>query len=643
MCGIAGLVSSRGLTPQDRELVNTMLYSLAHRGPDDQWSLADDRAAIGTRRLSIIDLDTGRQPVTNEDGSVWVTQNGEIYNYVELRRELERRGHSFSTHGDTETIVHLYEEHGERFLDHLRGMFAIAMWDRRQGRLLLARDRLGKKPLYWRLARGRLTYGSELKAILEDPTVDRRIDRTALAQFLEYQYIPSPRTIVDGVQKLPPATLLTWEGGEVTTRRYWEPQYEPKARRSAADERAECLALLREATRLRLRSDVPVGLFLSGGIDSGTVGALMTEASARPIRTFTVGFEAPEINELHLARATARHIGSEHTEEVVHLDAVEMLPQLVEHFDEPFGDPSALPTFRVAQLAAREVKVVLSGDGGDEVFGGYDRYRRQLALSRLGFIPARVRTAGARVAQHTVRRLPDSIRRGRRGHSWPRLAGMTDFERYLDTVSVFSSPLRSELLGDAALADQDAYLADAFDSGPRDRVDRMMRTDALTYLPEDVLVKLDRATMASSLEARAPLLDHRLVEFAATLPTDRKLRFQTAKVLFREIARELLPAKLVDQPKYGFTVPLGDWFRADLADRYREAVLSSEAQLRDHLDQSVAGELLAQHERRSADNAHQLWLLLVFELWARRWLTQPPDASASSSSGPRSPGAAQPT
>jgi len=643
MCGIAGLVSSQGLTPQDRELVHAMLCSLAHRGPDDEWSLADDRAIVGARRLSIIDLDSGRQPVTNEDGSVWVTQNGEIYNYVELRIELERRGHVFSTQGDTETIVHLYEEHGERFVDHLRGMFAIAIWDRRERRLLLARDRLGKKPLYWRLAQGRLTYGSELKAILEDPSVDRRVDRTALAQFLEYQYIPSPRTIIDGVQKLPPATILTWEGGGVTARRYWEPLYEPKLRRSPQEERAECLALLREATRLRLRSDVPVGLFLSGGIDSGAIGALMAEASARPIRTFTVGFEDPEINELDLARATAEHIGAEHTEEVVHLDAIEMLPDLVEHFDEPFGDPSALPTFRVAQLAAREVKVVLSGDGGDEVFGGYDRYRRQLALSRLGLIPASVRTAGARLAQRTVRRLPASIARGRRGHSWPRLAAMTDFERYLDTMSIFSGSPRSLLLGDTALANQDSYLTGAFETGPRGRMDRMMRTDLLTYLPEDVLVKVDRATMASSLEARAPLLDHVLVEFAATLPADRKLHFKTAKVLFREIARELLPAWLVDQPKFGFTVPLEAWFRAGLADRYREVVLTPDARLRDHLDQSVASKLLAQHEHGMVDHAHRLWLLLVFELWARRWLPHGPPATASSSAAPRSPTAhAQP-
>lgn len=630
MCGIAGLATSSGLAPQDNELVDAMLRSLAHRGPDDQWSLADDRAVIGARRLAIIDLDTGRQPVTNEDRSIWATQNGEIYNYVELRTELQQRGHVFTTQSDTETIVHLYEQHGDRFVDHLRGMFAIAIWDGRQGgRLLLARDRLGKKPLYWRLSHGRLTYGSELKAIIEDPTVSREVDRTALAQFLEYQYIPSPRTIIEGVQKLPPATLLTWEGGEVVTRRYWQPQYEPKPRRSLEEDREECLALLREATRLRLRSDVPVGLFLSGGIDSGTVGALMAEASARPIRTFSVGFDDPDINELALARATARHIGSEHTEEVVHLDAAELLPEFVEHFDEPFGDPSALPTFRLAELAARDVKVVLSGDGGDEVFGGYDRYRRQLALSRLRLIPPSARGPGALAAQRIVRRLPALIARGRRGHSWPRLATMTEAERYLDTMSIFSASWRSSLLGDADLADQDAYLTRVFEAGPGDRIDRMMRTDVLTYLPEDVLVKVDRATMASSLEARAPLLDHVLVDFAAKLPAHRKLRFQTAKVLFRQIASDLLPPAVLDKPKFGFTVPMGDWFRTGLADRFREVVLAPDARIRDHLDQSVAERLLAAHGQGGVDNAHRLWLLLAFELWARRWLTQPSRAATA--------------
>lgn len=629
MCGIAGLVTTGGITPPDRVLVDEMLQSLAHRGPDDHWSLADARAIVGTRRLSIIDLDTGRQPVANEDGSVWVTQNGEIYNYVELRKELENLGHVFATQSDTETIAHLYEEHGDRFVDHLRGMFAIAIWDRRRRRLVLARDRLGKKPLYWRLAEGRLTYGSELKAILADHAAARHIDRTALAQFLEYQYIPSPRTIIEGINKLPPATVLTWEGGEVATHRYWEPRYEPKAHRSVVEDREECLALLREATRLRLRSDVPVGLFLSGGIDSGTVGALMAEASARPIRTFTVGFDDPDINELSLARMTARHIGSEHVEEVVHLDAMEMLPALVEHFDEPFGDPSALPTLRLAQLAAREVKVVLSGDGGDEVFGGYDRYRRQLALSRMDLIPASARGVGARAAQRVVRRLPSSIARARRGHSWPRLAKMTGAERYLDTMSIFDASWRGRLLGETGLADQDAYLNRVFTTGPRDGIDRMMRTDVLTYLPEDVLVKVDRATMANSLEARAPLLDHVLFEFAAKLPAHRKLRFKTAKVLFREIARELLPDKLLDQPKFGFTVPLGEWFRAGLADRFRELVLAPDSELRDHLDQSAASQLMADHEHGRADNAHRLWALLVFELWARRWLTKAPNGVSS--------------
>ncbi len=620
MCGIAGVASQPGISASDRELVDRMLASLAHRGPDEQWSVADEHAALGARRLAIIDLDTGRQPVANEDDSVWVVQNGEIYNYVELRAKLEALGHRFRTRSDTETIVHLYETYGEDFVDHLRGMFAIALWDGTRQRLVLARDRLGKKPLYWRLANGRLAFGSELKAILCDPEVPRRVDREALALYLEYQYVPSPRTILSGMRKLPPASILTWDGGEPRLRRYWAPIYEPKHRLSAAEEREAGLDLLREAVRLRLRSDVPVAVFLSGGIDSGTVAALVAQQSSKPIRTFSIGFEDPMLDELERARAIASHLGADHTDEVVRLDAIGLLPELADHFDEPFGDPSAIPTFRVAQLAAREVKVVLTGDGGDEAFGGYDRYRRQLALSRLWAVPRPMRVALAGIAQRAVRRMPATVRRGREGRSWPRLASLSEVGRYVDTMSIFDAELRTSLTGDVRLAAQDDYLAAALSGETRSLLDRMMRADILTYLPEDVLVKVDRATMANSLEARAPLLDHRVVEFGARLPLPRKLKLLTTKVLLREIARGLLPARLVDQPKGGFSVPLASWFEADLGQVYRDAVLGPDARLRDHLDQPTAARLLDQHRSGTADHAHRLWLLLTFELWARRWL-----------------------
>ena len=376
MCGIAGIATRDGLAPGDPALVDEMLGSLSHRGPDDQHRIADSHTTIGTRRLSIIDLEHGRQPLANEDGTIWATQNGEIYNYLELQQELEARGHTLRTRSDTETIVHLYEEFGDDFATHLRGMFAIAIWDSRRHRLLLARDRTGEKPLYWRLSDGRLTYGSELKAIMSDPQLERVVDPDALSLYLRYQYVPAPHTILRGVQKLPPAHVLSWDGdGPPKVHCYWQLQYEPKSRLSDSEQREACLDVLRESVRLQMRSDVPIGVFLSGGIDSSIVTALVAEASTQPVRTFSIGFEDPMYDELRYARAVALQFNTDHTDEVVRLDAISLLPALTEAFDEPFGDSSAIPTFRVSQLAARDVKVVLTGDGGDEGFGGYDRYR----------------------------------------------------------------------------------------------------------------------------------------------------------------------------------------------------------------------------------------------------------------------------
>jgi asparagine synthase (glutamine-hydrolysing) len=620
MCGIAGIASLDGLRPDDERLVNAMLATLAHRGPDEQRVFTDDRTSFGARRLSIIDLDTGSQPLGNEDGSIQVTQNGEIYNYVELRDELLARGHTLRTHGDTETIALLYEDFGDRFVEHLRGMFAIAIWDARRKRLVLARDRLGKKPIYWTIRDGRLAWGSELKALLADPSQPRELDRVALARFLQYQYIPAPGTILHGVHKLEPASVLTWDGGDVEIRRYWSPTYGPKANRSLDEDREEGLELLREAVRLRLRSDVPVGLFLSGGMDSSTVLALMAEASSQPVRTFTIGFEDAEYDERNYARAVATHFGTQHTEEVVALDVIGMLPGLAEHYDEPFGDSSAIPTYRVAQVAAPHVRVVLTGDGGDETFAGYDRYRVLLALNRLAVLPKPMRK-GLVHARDAARRMSGrAVVRSDSNTSLAETVVLSADEQYLRGLSQSDLRLRSRLMGGDPVADQDAYLLDALASGPTDLLDRMLHADTLTYLPEDLLVKMDRATMAHSLEARAPLLDHKLVEFTGRLPAQRKMQAGTTKVLLREIAGTLLPPSLLDRPKYGFAAPLEGWFREDLAGVYRDVVLAPDARLRDHLDQEVAAGMLTEHLGGRADLSRRMWLLLAFELWARRWL-----------------------
>jgi asparagine synthase (glutamine-hydrolysing) len=618
VCGIAGIATEGGLRQSDGELVDRMLTSLAHRGPDDHYATGDGRALLGARRLSIIDLEGGRQPLADESGLILATQNGEIYNYVELRRDLERRGHVFHTGSDTETIVHLYEDHGPAFVRHLRGMFAIAIWDGRVSRLVLTRDRLGKKPLYWRLANGRLTYGSELKAILQDLELERVVDREALHLYLQYQYVPAPWTILRGIAKLPPATTLVWDGGRPTIERYWTPDYEPKTRRDFREDTEEGLAIIREAVRIRLRSDVPVGVFLSGGMDSSVVTALMAEESRDPVRTFSIGFENETYDELRYARAVADRYGTVHTEQIVRLDAIELLPDLADHFDEPFADSSAVPTFRVSQLAAQHVKVVLTGDGGDESFGGYGRYLLNSRLGAFDLIPGPLLRAAARAGRGATKPLGEQSRLRRRLKIAEVLLGLEADERYVRQMTNLDQADRSKLVIGANRST--SYLLGVLRDGPVDPIDRLLRTDLLTYLPEDLLVKMDRATMANSLEARSPLLDHEVVEFAAKLPTDRKIRGRSTKVLLRAIAKRLMPAEHVDRPKMGFAAPIGDWFRGPLGDRFEEVVLAPDAATRDYLDQSAARALLTAHRRQQAENDPQLWSLLMFELWARRWL-----------------------
>jgi asparagine synthase (glutamine-hydrolysing) len=621
MCGIAGLATADGLRQEDAGLVDRMLQTLAHRGPDDQFQSGDDRAMLGARRLAIIDLEGGRQPLRDESGLIVATQNGEIYNYIELHADLERKGHRFQTVSDTETIVHLYEEYGTGFVEHLRGMFAIAIWDGRTGRLVLARDRLGKKPIYWRLADGRLTYGSELKAILADPSVDRVVDREALDLYLQHQYVPSPWTILKGVAKLPPASVLTWDGGEPTIERYWLPSYEPKTSQSLEDDVDEGMAIVREAVRLRLRSDVPVGVFLSGGMDSSVVTALMADLSADPVRTFSIGFENQTFDELAYARAVAERFGTVHSEEIVRLDAIALLPDLADHFDEPFADSSAVPTFRVSQLAAQHLKVVLTGDGGDESFGGYSRYRVNKIFEAFDPVPSPLLRAAARAGRLATAPLGSQSRLRKRLRIAEGLFGLDPDERYVTQMTSLGDRDRGRLMRDRN--GTAPYLLQVLRDGPKDPIDRLLRADLLTYLPEDLLVKMDRATMANSLEARSPLLDHKLVEFVARLPIDRKIEGTTTKVLLRSIAKRLMPADHVDRPKMGFSAPIGDWFRGALGDRYEELVLAPDAACRSYLDQTVAREMIEEHRSGQADHDGQLWSLLMFELWARRWLTAP--------------------
>lgn len=618
MCGIAGIADRRGIGPDDRRLIDAMLLSLAHRGPDDHASHAEDGAVLGARRLSIIDIARGRQPVTNEDGTIIAVQNGELYNFVELREQLLAGGHTLRSDGDTETIVHLYEDYGDRLVDHLRGMYALAVWDARRGHLLLARDRLGKKPLYWRHHAGRLTFGSELKALLADPALAAEVDEQALTSFLAYQYVPAPASILRGVQKLPPASTLVWDGGEPKVERYWWPAYEPKSARAFEEDRDECIEILREAVRIRLRSDVPVGAFLSGGIDSALVTGLMAELSDKPVRTFTIGFTEPRLDERAHAEAVARVFATQHTSVVVDLDAIDLLPRLAQAYDEPFGDPSAIPTLRVAHVAAQDLKVVLTGDGGDELFGGYERYRRDAELERWRRRFGPFARPGASLARRLLGVAAPRAKLTRQAGTVARVIGLEPDERYEELMRIMPPRLVADLLG--GTPPTDGYLRQPLPGvEPSARLDRLLRLDTLTYLPEDLLVKLDRATMAYSLEARSPLLDQELVAFAARLPVTRKRQAGDGKVLLRSIAAKMLPEAIVNRPKKGFSVPIDAWFRGPLGNRFEEIGLAPDSYLREIVDLGVAARLLSAHRLGAVDAGHQLWLLLVLELWGRSW------------------------
>jgi asparagine synthase (glutamine-hydrolysing) len=617
MCGIAGLAGP-GVGQGSEADVRAMLQALAHRGPDDEFSWFADGAALGARRLAIIDLDGGRQPLADESGTIVASQNGEIYNYIELREELRGAGHTFRTDCDTEVIVHLYEDLGVGFVERLRGMFAVAIWDGPKRTLVLARDRLGKKPLYWWSDGRRIAYGSELKALLAIGVVDRVVDRRSLERYLQFGFVPAPRTILEGVSKLEPASVMTWHEGSVETKRYWAPSYTPKSSASLESNAEAALELIREAVRLRLRSDVPVGVFLSGGIDSGIVTAIMAEQSASRIRTYSIGFEERSHDELPYARAVARMYGTDHTEAVLDLDAVALLPELAFAYDEPLADPSALPSYRVARLAADHLKVVLNGDGGDESFGGYGRYLSLNRLARLDRVPRSFVRVGARSGAAVL------ARTGRRHHlrarmlNAVRMVDLSPAQRYEQLMSIFIPEDIEVLLGRPL--ESGAYLAASIDDAQEVGLDALLRVDLHTYLPDDLLVKMDRATMANSLEARSPFLDHVLVEFGAQLPAEQKLEGQRSKVLLRHIAASLLPPGSAGLAKRGFGVPLDDWFRGDLAAHFEELVLAPDASARDLVDVEVARKLLAEHRAGTWHHGSRLWSLLMLEAWARRWL-----------------------
>jgi len=626
MCGICGKVNFSG-AEVDRALIARMNQTLVHRGPDDEGVYTASHVGLGQRRLSIIDLShQASAPLPNEDGSTWVTCNGEIYNFQELRTGLLEQGHAFRTRTDTEVVVHLYEEYGVECLAHMRGMFALALWDARQKRLFAARDRLGKKPLYYTKTATSFIFGSEIKAITADPEVSVAPNYRAIDNYLTYQYVPSPLTAFTGIFKLPPAHFLVCNSdGTLMIQRYWRPPLGEKTDASPAEIEEELLRLLKESVRLRLVADVPLGAFLSGGVDSATVVALMAQESDRPVKTFSIGFEEDTHNELPYARRVAERYGTEHHEFIVRPNAAEILPLLVRHYNEPFADSSALPTYYVSHVARQYVTVALTGDGGDENFAGYDNYALVAAWSKADAIPWPVRRTVGRGLSTVLDWLPyhNAIARASRAFS---MFGGRVPERYRLQSTILKPQEKKACYTPhfRALLDEDFSTDDGPASMPwnerTDALDWMMCHDQHFYLPDCLMVKTDVAAMANSLEVRCPLLDHQFVEFAATIPSALKRDSAGGKRIFKSAVKGLVPAESLAKRKTGFGVPLAQWFRRDLADLLHGALLDDQARHRNLFEQRFVKKMVEEQMAGRRDWSNRLWALMFLEMWFREFI-----------------------
>jgi len=626
MCGITGYIdlfdrTSRRDATERSIILDRMCRVIRHRGPDDQGVMVEPGVALGMRRLSIIDLAGGHQPISGEDGSITVVFNGEIYNFREIQPKLEARGHTFKTHSDTEAIVHAYEEYGADCVKDLRGMFAFAIWDDKSRTLFIARDRTGKKPLYYTTtSAGTFVFGSELKSLLEHPDVEPELDPKALDTYFTLGYIPDPLSIFRNVHKLPPGHHLTLINGRVTVKQYWDFEFRKGPPRSEADYLDELRALLDESVRLRLISDVPLGAFLSGGIDSSTVVGLMARNMDQPVKTFSIGFHEDSYNELQFARLTAKKFNTDHHEFFVTPDICSVVDELVWHFDEPFADSSAIPTYMVSKLAREHVTVILSGDGGDELFAGYTRY--VIERKRGGFerLPRSLR-------EGIMRPLSEHLPHSAWGRNYLHNVSLDPVARYLDSVSVFTTLNRKELYTSdfAASIGTQGYvnrlfqeLANQVTTG--EAVDKLLYIDSRTYLPGDILTKVDRMSMAVSLEARAPLLDHKLIDFVTSIPASLKLSGMETKYLFKQAVKDIVPSEILNRPKQGFGVPIQEWINLQLKSRIRDTLSDTRTQQRGYINSDFLNVLLDEHERGRRDHSMRLWALLMFELWHRQFL-----------------------
>lgn len=634
MCGIAGGIwidPRNSLTP---EQLRRMTNAMEHRGPDDEGLYFQDwchdgtgkilpGVALGFRRLAIIDLDSGKQPMSNEDDSIQLVFNGEIYNYRELRRRLEGSGHQFRTESDTETIVHLYEDLGMECFEHLNGMFSIAIWDSRQQQLVLARDRLGKKPLYYAHHNGLLVFASELKSLMQVEGLPRKISPGSIDLFLTYQYVPHPHSIYEGINKVPPGHTVVYKNDRLVSQEYWKIDWQHERTTSVDDAVDKLRELLTDSVRFRLRSDVPLGAFLSGGIDSSLIAAIAQKQLGHPLKTFSIGFSEKDYDETEFAQLVATRIGSEHQRFEVTPDALQIMDSLAYHFDEPFGDSSAIPTWYLSECTRKQVTVALSGDGGDELFAGYDRYRALMFSQGMQqWLPM------GSLNLKWMNRLPGA---GKRRSLWRRIQrycevmGQPNDKRYMNWIQIFGEAARTELYRDdfiEQLPDRDPiyFLRQAWRrASDRDLLSQATLGDLQTYLPCDLMTKVDIASMAHSLEVRQPFLDYRLVEWAASLPSNLKWKWNCSKWLLHRAFQGWIPDAIWKRSKMGFGVPIARWMRGPMRSHVESMLLGPETRSTQYFRREALQDLVSRHVQGSSDEGYRLWNLLVLEHWLRRW------------------------
>jgi asparagine synthase (glutamine-hydrolysing) len=625
MCGICGIYNFDG-RPVDKDLLQKMNNTLVHRGPDDEGYYIDKNIGLGHRRLSIIDLDSGKQPMGNEDGSVQVVFNGEIYNFIELRQQLQSKGHIFSTRSDTEVLVHGYEEWGVEYVYRLRGMFAFAIWDEEEKIIFIARDRLGIKPLYYYCDEHRIIFASELKAILEDRTVSKDLDLEAFSDYLSFGYVPCPKTIFQSIRKLPPGHILIRSAAGIEVKQYWDLKFQSNVHTSMDEFCDQIMETLEESIRLRLISDVPLGAFLSGGIDSSVVVAIMSRLIRNPVVTNSIGFTKREYSELDYAQATSKLFGTDHHEYVVAPDAVKVVNKLSWYYDEPFADSSSIPTYCVSKMTRKNVTVALSGDGGDENFAGYRRYYfDRLENIIRTFLPASFR-------QHVIGLLAriypkaDWLPQTFRAKTFLTNISQDPVCGYFNSMSHFLPEMKGSALSPEVKRNLRGYNSiDVFrrhyESAPHeDPLSRTQYVDFKTYLVDDILTKVDRASMANSLEVRVPILDHKFVELVAQIPSYLKLNGKTSKYIFKKAVGRLLPDEILNRKKMGFSIPVGEWLKKELKPLVRDTILSKTFRERELFDTQYVHWLWKQHVSGMRDFTQPLWALLSFELWARRFM-----------------------